>query len=231
MKLARNWLELDEVASTQQVAADFVRHNDESKSIVFAHDQIAGKGRFGRGWLSTKGESLTMSLIFWDYADWPKPWLVGIGVALALAECLDCQVRWPNDLTFGDLKTGGILTEIYQDREQRRVPVVGVGLNLLQHEFPHELPHATSVRKATGRAVHPRDVADHFLTTLDGFPEPREWSDIGSHWVARDTTPGKHYKLPDGQIATAIEVTADGALRCTSAGFEQIIFAADAIFG
>lgn len=231
MKLDTAWLEIEEVPSTQQIAADLVRNNDRSGGVIFAQDQIAGRGRFGRHWISRRGDSLTMSLIFWDYADHRQPWLLGIATALAAADALDCQVRWPNDLTFGNQKTGGILTEIYQDRQQRRLPVVGVGLNLLQTSFPAELPHATSVLLASGKAHEPRDAANLVCDCIRKFPEPDSWNDIRNLWKERDTTPGKRYRLADGRIATAIEVTSEGALRCICGGAEEIIYAADAIFG
>lgn len=167
-----------------------------------------------------------MTLVFWDYANWPKPWLIGMSVALAVAEVLDCDVRWPNDLTYSEKKAGGLLSEIHAS-----VPTVGIGINLLQDSFPPELPHAISVLKATGQALDPMRTALAITERICQGNEPHEWGDLEADWAKRDATPGKLYKLADGRIGKAISVAKDGVLLCEVEGEFMEVLAADALFG
>src|SRR5947209_17623403 len=80
-----------------------------------------------------------MSMAFAAYADHPRPYLVGMGVAVAAAAVIRCELAWPNDLVVGGQKLGGILTELLPDQTGRRVPVVGVGINLNHKRFPAEI--------------------------------------------------------------------------------------------
>lgn len=231
MRAPGDWLELDEVSSTQTVAAELLRAGDPV-GVVFAHHQIQGRGRFDRVWESRRGESLTMSLVMSAYVDHSAPWLVGMSVAIACACALNCKLRWPNDLSLGGKKVGGILTEILPDSNGRRVPVVGVGLNLSQTSFPEELGQTATSLALEG--FEPGDAAALAQTIVGGLlklPEPHTWASIEELWADRDDTPGKWYRLPDGSVGLAVRVTRDGALECKVGEETQLILAADAIFG
>lgn len=225
------WIELGEVESTQLVAADLVR-NGEPAAAVFAWHQSAGKGRFGRAWHSDPGESLTFTLIFRDYADHPKPYLVGMSCALAAAGALHTQVRWPNDLVIGDKKVGGILTELIKDGEGRSIPVVGIGINLNQTEFPEPIDGiATSLHLAHGSTYDAATVAQQIVKRLSLLPDANDWSDLAPVWDAFDRTPGKLYRLANGDLAVAMGVGSEGQLICAVDGESQVVFAAEALFG
>jgi BirA family biotin operon repressor/biotin-[acetyl-CoA-carboxylase] ligase len=172
-----------------------------------------------------------MSILFWDYAGCPKPWLLGMAVAMATAKTIGCNVRWPNDLSFGDRKTGGILTELLSAAGSRQVPVCGVGINLRQVAFPPELPHATSVLLETGVQLDAELLAGEIVAALREMPEPLEWSDLSDQWMTYDHTPGKRYKMLDGKEGVALGISHDAALRCVVDGVERKVLAADALFG
>jgi len=228
------WIELDEVESTQTAAAALLTapHADGVPGVVFARQQTAGKGRFGRAWLSEEGDSLTMSLVFGTYADHPKPWLIGMAVGLAAAGALHCLLRWPNDLIIDGRKLGGILTELITDSSKRKVPVVGIGVNLGQTAFPKEIA-ATATSLALHRAG-PFDavqIAQAILRRLTDLPEPDSWQRLAPVWELFDDTPGKLYRLPDGTAATALKVGPEGELLCSVDGEAVTVMAAEALFG
>jgi BirA family biotin operon repressor/biotin-[acetyl-CoA-carboxylase] ligase len=231
VRITASVLELDEVGSTQDLAAELIAGGDKRHSVVYAHNQVGGKGRLGRTWESKREESLTMTMIFWEYADWEKPWLIGMTVSLAAAELLHCTVRWPNDLTFGSLKVGGLLSEIHLDPQGRRVPTVGIGINLLQESFPADLPNAISVFRAKGERLEAVQTSKALLDKITAMPEPTNWSDIEPLWRQHDATPGKHYRLADGRETIAVRVTDHGSLLCKVDGAEMTVMAAEAIFG
>ena len=65
---------------------------------------------------------------------------------------LKADLRWPNDLLFGRRKFCGILSEMNAEVTRIRHMVIGIGINVLQPEFPPELREAaTSLHIETGR--------------------------------------------------------------------------------
>lgn len=119
------------------------RSADVQACLLVAEDQTRGRGRLGRGWTASAGASLTFSLAL-PLA--PQEWSgLSLAVGLALAEALDpvgkagspprVGLKWPNDLWLIDgagrgRKLGGILIETVTVG-QRRLCVIGVGLNVL----------------------------------------------------------------------------------------------------
>ncbi len=223
------WIELDEVDSTQAAVATLLLSADTRPGVVFAHHQTRGRGRFSRDWTSNRDSSLTMSLVF---SDQEKPWLLGMAVAIACARVLGGGVQWPNDIVIGGKKVGGILTELLSDSSGHNVPVVGVGINLGEGSYPDELKNrATSLFNETGRTLAALEAARLIIEELSRLPEPSDWPSIAAQWAQLDKTPGKQYVLHIGETARAIRVTNDGALLCETNGNQVTVLAADALFG
>ncbi|MCB8932233.1 MAG: biotin--[acetyl-CoA-carboxylase] ligase [Fimbriimonadaceae bacterium] len=225
------FLVLDEVESTQTVVADALRTGEPVGAVLALH-QTRGRGRFDREWISEPGASLNLSLAMAAYSDHGEPWLVGMAVAVAVAGALHSELRWPNDLVLQGSKLGGILVEIVEDSRGRRVPVVGIGVNLNQTTFPEPL-----AKIATSLALHregpfvPEEVARAILGRFAETPEPESWQSLEAIWGLFDDTPGKHYRLTDGREAVALGIGPHGELLCSVAGESMTVLAADAIFG
>jgi BirA family biotin operon repressor/biotin-[acetyl-CoA-carboxylase] ligase len=227
------WVTLAEAASTQDLAAALLRREDESAipGVIQARYQFAGRGRRQRTWLSQPGEGLAMSLIFRDYPAHPKPHLIGMTVAVAVARVIGCRLRWPNDVTFEGRKVGGILTELYPDAQDRPVAVVGVGLNLNERHFPPDIAHlATSLTLEKGGEYEPEAMGRRILAELPELPEPNAWSDLAPYWGPFDATPGKRYLQADGREAIGIEIGSEGELIAECEGVTVRILAAEALF-
>ncbi len=208
-----NWLILEEAESTQDLAA-LALAKSAPHAAILAHRQTAGRGRLGRAWLSEPGASLTLSLLFRAYADHPAPHLVGMAVALAAAELFDLELQWPNDLVSGQRKVGGMLTELFPDAEGRKVPVVGLGLNLNQTVFPEAIAgRAASLRQLRGETHEPESAARRLMARLESTPEPDSWAYLEPRWTARDRTAGKRFLLPSGLTVTATGIGPEGQLR------------------
>ncbi|MCC9596531.1 MULTISPECIES: biotin--[acetyl-CoA-carboxylase] ligase [unclassified Rubrivivax] len=114
------------------------RAGDTEPCLLVAEHQTGGRGRLGRDWQGSAGASLTFSLAL-PLA--PRDWSgLSLAVGVALAEALDIApprigLKWPNDLWILDgpgrgRKLGGILIETVPVN-QRRMCIVGVGLNVL----------------------------------------------------------------------------------------------------
>jgi BirA family biotin operon repressor/biotin-[acetyl-CoA-carboxylase] ligase len=219
---------LDEVTSTQTVLGEFVRDH-RHVGVVIASHQTNGKGRFDRKWYSAPGEVLAMSIVFDEH---PRPYLVGMACALAVAEVLDCKIQWPNDVVVDGKKVAGILTEIKLGERSRRLPTVGIGINLNQLSFPEEITaRAASLRQRDGVERTPEQVANEILEALADLPTPQTWTDLQKRWMERDATVGKRYRLNDGRIANALGVGPEGELDCEVGGQNHRVYAGEALFG
>jgi BirA family biotin operon repressor/biotin-[acetyl-CoA-carboxylase] ligase len=222
------WKSYESVDSTQTTASELITAGADVGVIVARH-QTNGKGRFGRKWHSSPGEVLAMSIVFDEH---PRPYLLGMACALGVAEALGAQIQWPNDVVIGGKKVAGILTEIKPDRRSRRLPVVGIGVNLNQTHLPDEIAHrAVSLRMRDGQMHDAEVTARLILDQIANIPLPSRWTDLEDRWLRCDATLGKHYQLNSGSIGVATGVGAEGELECLVEGIPQKVYAADALFG
>jgi BirA family biotin operon repressor/biotin-[acetyl-CoA-carboxylase] ligase len=222
---------LGSVDSTQTYAGDLLKGGERIGGVL-ALEQKAGRGRFGRTWHSPSGDCLAVSLVFTDSIGHPRPYLLGMGLAVACAQAFECSVQWPNDVVYQNRKLGGILTELLPNDKGESVPVVGVGVNLNQANFPSDIAEfATSIRLANGCQTTPLEALTKILQRFSALPELVHWSDLEPIWMPLDTTMGKRYKLRDGQEAIANGIGLGGELLCEVDGAEYRALAADALLG
>jgi BirA family biotin operon repressor/biotin-[acetyl-CoA-carboxylase] ligase len=148
--LARCGVKVEVVPETGSTNADLLARASSLTGpvLLIAENQTAGRGRAGRSWLSSSGNSLTFSLA-WRF-DAGIGALAGLplAVGVALAETLgrlgvQVRLKWPNDLLKDGDKLAGILIET-APAQQGVWAVIGIGLNLV---MPDEL------EREIGRAV------------------------------------------------------------------------------
>ena len=109
-------------------------------TAVISQEQTAGRGRLDRSWHSEPGGGLWCSVLV-DLSGCPSPtWLPLVS---GLAVCDACtglgasvELKWPNDVTAGGEKLGGILIESAGRPNQW---VVGIGINVTVAHFPHSV--------------------------------------------------------------------------------------------
>jgi BirA family biotin operon repressor/biotin-[acetyl-CoA-carboxylase] ligase len=138
--------------------------------LLIAENQTAGRGRAGRSWLSSAGNSLTFSLA-WRFEAGPQalsglPLAIGVALAETLAR-LGVQVRlkWPNDVLRDGDKLAGILIET-APAEHGIWAVIGIGLNLVMPDEMEEMI-GRSVAAAPWLARMDRD--ELMAALLDGL--------------------------------------------------------------
>lgn len=162
--LARPLHWLDETDSTNRVALDLAREGAPHGTTVVAEGQTAGRGRLGRRFFSPPYLNLYSSSVLrprLDTAEAPTLILTaGIAVAEAVAETLgdagDVELKWPNDVLVGGLKTSGILMELGAEATRVAFLVLGIGVNLNvdRETFPEEFRRlATSLSSHAGRRI------------------------------------------------------------------------------
>ncbi|WP_162790308.1 bifunctional biotin--[acetyl-CoA-carboxylase] ligase/biotin operon repressor BirA [Haemophilus haemolyticus] len=97
--------------------------------LCVAEYQTAGRGRRGSQWLSPFAGQIMFSF-YWTFD--PQKSIEGLSlvIGLAIAEVLNVQVKWPNDILLDGRKLGGILVEIANHKNGMLNLVIGVGINV-----------------------------------------------------------------------------------------------------
>lgn len=123
----------EEVASTNQTLWEAINQGAGEGTVVIALQQTAGKGQWGRKWVSSKG-GLYLSVALEPNLAVENAAALTFASAWGIAECLrergvPVALKWPNDLVIGERKLGGILTETRVHKGKITQAVVGVGIN------------------------------------------------------------------------------------------------------
>jgi len=139
------------VDSTNTVARAHIAPAGARLAIV-ADLQTAGRGQYGRTWLSPAGANLLCSFRL-AKQDVPAPALAALGAGAAVCTTLaafDVRgcCRWPNDVMVSGAKIAGILVEQTQD-----ALIIGIGMNVgwpASRSSPDGNVPWTSLRAETG---------------------------------------------------------------------------------
>ena len=121
---------------------------DKSNIAIFTQNQISGRGRVGRKWISSKGD-LTCSFLINTQVS-PKRlgqiniWFINIlyEILKKIYPTLDLKIKWPNDLYLNDSKLGGVLMETSIKNNTSSYILIGVGINLISS--PKNLDYPTT---------------------------------------------------------------------------------------
>lgn len=149
--------------------------NERIGSVVFAHEQTAGKGMGANVWESSVGENLTFSMgIDLSFLKAADQFLLSQAVPLGLLGVLDTMlphdqltVKWPNDLFYGDRKLCGILINSTIHGMAMGVSVIGVGLNVNQMRFCDWPTHPVSMKMILGEDVPLESLLRRLVEAVD----------------------------------------------------------------
>lgn len=98
-----------------------------SQSVILAHRQTKGRGRFLRTWES--GQDLMFSILFREAC--PHHLIAPLAVIKALSfYSITAAIKWPNDILVNDKKVCGILIEKLYEGNDEVCTIVGIGVNL-----------------------------------------------------------------------------------------------------
>ncbi len=123
----------DKVGSTNEIVWDLWEKTKQTPIIAIASQQTAGRGQWGRTWVSHLGGLyLSMGLTFNIPAEavYHLTLWSGWGIAEELRRYgLDVKLKWPNDLILEGQKLGGIKSETRIQQGMITYGVIGVGIN------------------------------------------------------------------------------------------------------
>lgn len=189
-------------------------------SIVLADTQTAGRGRLGRSWFSPPEHNLYFSMILRPSTAPAETALITLAAGVALAEVLELQLKWPNDVVDSSFrKVAGLLSEMDVVAGKVAFVVLGVGLNVNQPEFPADLPLAASLRMLGGAELDRHGLLALLLPVLDHRIHQihLERPAVLQAWSALSATTGRRVRV-GGLEGTALGLRGDGALQVRDDG-------------
>ncbi len=166
-------IKINATESTNTYLKDLSRSTRlKDATVVVTSHQSKGRGQQGASWFSEDEKSLTFSLykVFEDVSV-INSYYISMAVALGITEILksfnlpDVKVKWPNDIMSRNKKCGGVLIENFLQNNNIKASVIGVGLNVNNLAFV-ELPHATSMRLASGQIFTISELLDKVICNI-----------------------------------------------------------------
>ena len=132
-QLGRPLIFLDECTSTNDAGQELASDGAVHGSLIISATQTAGRGRYGRPWVSPRG-GIWMTLILRPPITLPIEAIPLVG-ALSVARSLhsqlgiDSRVRWPNDVVVNGSKIAGLIAEGHQQGNSLEFVLLGIGVN------------------------------------------------------------------------------------------------------
>ncbi|PJB12070.1 MAG: biotin--[acetyl-CoA-carboxylase] ligase [Flavobacteriales bacterium CG_4_9_14_3_um_filter_40_17] len=147
----------------------------ENFTVLVTDYQTAGRGQQGNTWLSDAGKNLMMS-VFVKEIDFKKNELAFLSMAVSLSvfhtlkyfALQDLTIKWPNDILSGKMKVAGILIENLFYNNHKTNSIIGIGINVNQHQFD-QLATASSIKILTGKQNVVEEVLDKELLFLEKY--------------------------------------------------------------
>jgi BirA family biotin operon repressor/biotin-[acetyl-CoA-carboxylase] ligase len=142
----------EEVDSTNTEAWRWIEDGAEEGSLVIADQMTAGRGRWGRKWLTAPGKQLLVSLVLRRAPSLARAGLLTTAAGVACAEAIEnvarlpVSIKWPNDVNVEGRKVAGILIETRTSGDRADAVVVGIGINssFRAGELPDEISQTAS---------------------------------------------------------------------------------------
>ncbi|MFD0958850.1 biotin--[acetyl-CoA-carboxylase] ligase [Paenibacillus chungangensis] len=219
---------LEEVASTQNVAKALAEEGAQEGTLVLAEQQLNGRGRMGRNWVSPKGKGIWMSMVL--RPSMPIHCAPQLTLLTAVALCqglrestsLPIGIKWPNDLLVEGKKISGILLESSAEDERLKYVIAGIGIsvNMNAADYGDEslLERATSLRLAAGEPFGRERLIAAFIAQWDHLYElykSEGFEPIRELWQSLSVSLGKPVRLTtpmESFLGTPLELLPSGAL-------------------
>lgn len=166
---------LQETASTNDVVASKAAESAEGL-VIFAEQQTAGRGQYGRRWESAMGKGLWFSILLRPGIAVSESARVtdflarGIAATIEHELQLPATIKPPNDIYVGGRKVAGVLVEMRVELDGGYCAIAGVGVNANHQlaDFPPELQtSATSLALASGNKIDRTSFAIALLRELE----------------------------------------------------------------
>ena len=230
---------LDAVGSTNDEVRSRAENNAPAGTLVWATEQLTGRGRRGREWNSPPG-NLYCSVLLRPDASPAVAAQLSFVTALALGEGLHehlpisatLQYKWPNDVLINGSKISGILLES-QVGEGGKLDwvVIGTGVNI--ESFPEHTERPATCLREIGTGIGVADVLGIYTGALAFWLarwEEAGFQPIRDAWLRRAIGLGEpiEVRLPnDTMTGTFDALDETGALILLTSHGRRVIAAGE----
>ncbi|MCK5758949.1 MAG: biotin--[acetyl-CoA-carboxylase] ligase [Clostridiales bacterium] len=195
------------VGSTNTLAKETARKNNNEFMLVTAENQEAGRGRLGRSFESDNNKGIWSSFILKPGMTPENALIITIASATAVCKTLEdicglkTGIKWPNDIVSDSKKICGILSEMSCETGAIEFIVVGIGINISQEaeDFSKEVAQiATSVLTETGRKYSRAEIISSLCYNMQeiyGLVKIGKTEEISKRWRKYTVTDGKKIRI------------------------------------
>ena len=223
-----------QLSSTMDIARQEALRGAAEGTVVVADEQIGGRGRVKRVWLSPEG-SIALSIILYPGVI-NSPYLIMLA-SLAVVHSIEvvaglkAQIKWPNDVLISDKKVCGILIEsnVRGDTVDYTIISIGLNVNFRLSGFPEIQDTATSLSDELGEDLPRLKVVRQLLKETEKlYLALRAGESCYEEWRDRLVTLGNSVRVKSGGAiyeGVAESVVRDGSLllRCTDGNLLKIV--------
>ncbi len=197
----RRLVYLTGTGSTQDAARAEAEAGAPAGTVVIAEQQSAGRGRFGRAWVSPPHANLYLTIIMRPAVRRLRSLSIvsPLATALAVEELgLEPRIKWPNDVLVNGRKLAGILIESEIAGPLVKYALVGIGLNVNFDIDPDSEigAIATSVKQELGREVSRERLLISLLRQFEAaYEDAAHGRAVHSAWRSRLETLGRQVRV------------------------------------
>ncbi len=197
----RRLIYLTNTPSTMDVARAEAEAAAPEGTAVVAEEQTAGRGRFGRQWVSPAGKNIYLTLVLRPTVDQLRRLgiITPLAVALAIEETtgLVPAIKWPNDVLLSGRKLSGALIDAEFSGSDAKYALVGIGVNVNFEIDPvSEIAGiATSLRQELGAETSREAVLAALLNHFEALYTAADARAVHEAWKSRLETLGRDVTL------------------------------------
>ncbi|QCX33767.1 biotin--[acetyl-CoA-carboxylase] ligase [Caloramator sp. E03] len=206
--MGRNIVYLQSTTSTNDIIKKMAEDGAKEGLVVIAEEQISGRGRMGRKWITPKGEAIAASILL--KPDIPPKIAPTITPLLSLSAVkalrritgFDIMIKWPNDLVLNKKKLCGILTETTMEGMKIKYIIVGIGININQEKFDDDISNiAISLKSYSGKSFDRRVILGEILNSFE-----KDYEDFKRYGLKHFINDIKYYSIVLGEKVTVLNI-------------------------
>ena len=225
-----DFIHLKEIDSTNNFALNYItKTNPKEGFCIFTDYQTAGKGQYGRNWVSDSCQNILCSIILKPtHLSIDRLFELHIITSLAIFKTLydlsikELKIKWPNDIFVGNNKIAGILIQNVIRGPKLVSSIIGIGINVNQTEFTTN-NSVSSIKIAKGHDIERnlilanlhRNLMTYYIDLINQVPNQliQEYNDHLFYKNNEIQFKTKNEDLKNGRI---VEVNSSGQLAIYS---------------
>ncbi len=164
----------DNVTSSNDIAIELIKSKKKLSGCVCAKFQSKGRGRYGKKWISKKG-NLFATIFFHLGKKYPvfnefsliSPIIVS-DVIKKICTGSNISLKFPNDIFLNGKKVCGILQEKIVS-EGKNFLIIGIGINVISSPNLNDRYKATNIFSETNKKININEIVDLIIFSYENF--------------------------------------------------------------